>query len=349
MHAAAYSTSTPSVVPELLAEYGARAREAMLRFLPDREPRRYLYDLVDDYPKRGGRMMRPTLCIASARAHGATIEQALHCAVSVELLHNALLVVDDIQDGSEERRGRPSLHQEHGIPIALNVGSTMTVLSLVPLLQSVTTNGPFVALRVFNEAVRTAQACAEGQALELGWRRDNRLDITELDYLRMVTRKTCSYTTIFPIHIGALVGSRRPEIDPALLRYAHLLGTAFQIQDDLLNLEGEHERYGKELAGDIYEGKRTLLTIALLERGSAEQRRVATAVLGKPREHKTAEEVATLVAWIRELGCIEHARRFAQNLLGAARLELDRYASQLVPSRDRDFLYGVIPWVIEQV
>lgn len=340
--------STPASVPEQLAEYGALAREAMLEFLPDREPRRYLYDLVQDYPRRGGRMMRATLCIASARAHGARIEQALHAAVSIELLHNALLVVDDIQDESEERRGQPSLHQLHGVPIALNVGSTMTVLSLVPLLESVTTCGPMVALRVFNEAVRAAQACAEGQAMELGWRRENRLDVDEEDYLRMATRKTCSYSTIYPIHAGALIGTRRAEVDVALLRYAHLLGLAFQIQDDLLNVDGDHARYGKELAGDLYEGKRTLLTIALWQRCDDAQRQAFATFLAKPRADKRPDEVAEVLGWLRDHDCIAYARRFAHNLLGAARLELERYADALPPSRDRDFLFGIIPWVIEQ-
>jgi geranylgeranyl diphosphate synthase type II len=345
----AQQTSTPALVPELLAEYGGLAREALLRFLPDREPRRYLYDLVVDYPRRGGRLMRSTLCIASARAHGAPIEQAMHCAVSVELLHNALLVVDDIQDDSEERRGQPSLHQLHGIPIALNVGSTMTVLSLVPLLESVTSCGPLVALRIFNEAVRAAQACAEGQAMELGWRRDNNLDVNEHDYLRMVTRKTCSYSTIYPIHAGALIGTRRTEIDASLLRYAHFLGLAFQIQDDLLNVDGDHAQYGKEMAGDLYEGKRTLLTIALLQRCDDAQREWIGAFLAKARADKSPQDVARILGWLRDYDCIPHARHVAQNLLGAAQYELEQYATQLRPSRDKDFLLGVIRWVIEQI
>ncbi len=340
--------STPDVVRECLAEYGALVRQALLDFLPDREPRRYLYDLVSDYPRRGGRMMRPALCIASARAHGASVEQAIHAAVSIELLHNALLVVDDIQDGSDERRGRPSLHQLHGVPIALNVGSTMTVLSLVPLLESVTSCGPLVALRVFNEAVRAAQACAEGQALELGWRLDNRLDVSEADYLRMVTRKTCSYSTIYPIHAGALIGTREVEVAPSLLRYAHLLGLAFQIQDDLLNVDGDHAQYGKELAGDLYEGKRTLLTIALLQRCTEDERRGFEAFLATPRAAKRADEVAAILDRLRAYDCIGYARRFAHNLLGAAQYEFERYATRLAPSRDREFLHGVIPWVIEQ-
>lgn len=340
--------STPKVVEDVLQEYGQRTREALLDFLPTHEPKRYLYDLVSDYPRRGGRYMRPALCIAAARAHGATVEQALRCAVSVELLHNALLVIDDVQDESEERRGKPSLHAEWGVPIAVNIGSTMTVLSLIPLLQTVESAGPLVAIRIVRAAVRTAQACAEGQALELGWRLDNRIDITERDYLEMATRKTCSYSTMFPIEAGTLLATGTTSVADDLLVYAHFIGTAFQIQDDLLNIEGDHARYGKELCGDLLEGKRTLLTIELLKRCTETERAMLIDFFALPRAEKTEQQVAHVTALLRKYGCTEYARRYAQNLLGAASYALERYAANLRPSRDLEFLRGVIPWMIEQ-
>src|SRR6266851_6715334 len=93
------------LVPSVLREYGELTRAAMTAYLPAREPRRYLYDLVSDYPLRGGKMMRPSLCIAAARLFGARPEEAICTAVAIELLHNALLIHDDIEDGSEQRRG----------------------------------------------------------------------------------------------------------------------------------------------------------------------------------------------------------------------------------------------------
>src|SRR5258708_36159528 len=110
---------TSTLVPDTLREYGDITRAALRNYLPSREPRRYLYDLVADYPERGGKMMRPALCIATARAFGAPLEYALGPAISIELLHNALLIHDDIEDESEERRGRPTLHLLHGGPLAV--------------------------------------------------------------------------------------------------------------------------------------------------------------------------------------------------------------------------------------
>src|SRR5690242_2895219 len=99
-----------TLVPGMLREYGEITRGALKQYLPSHEPRRFLYDLLTDYPGRGGKMMRPSLCIAAARLFGAPLEDALRTAVSIEILHNALLIHDDIEDGSERRRGQPTLH-----------------------------------------------------------------------------------------------------------------------------------------------------------------------------------------------------------------------------------------------
>ena len=97
----------------------------------------------------------------------------------------------------------------------------------------------------------------EGQATELGWRRDGVTDLTPEDYLDLIMHKTCWYTTIHPLRVGALIGSRRPGRPRPLVRFGFHLGAAFQIQDDLLNLVGDEAAYGKEIDGDLYEGKRT--------------------------------------------------------------------------------------------
>ena len=103
---------------------------------PRREPRRYLYDLVGDYPRRGGRAFRPSLCIATARAFGSPMEVALRTAASIEMMHNAMLIHDDIEDESEQRRGKPAMHVSEGVPIAINVGDMLSLLAMRPLLDN---------------------------------------------------------------------------------------------------------------------------------------------------------------------------------------------------------------------
>ena len=92
----------------------------------------------------------------------------------------------------------------------------------------------------------------EGQATELGWRRDIVVDLTPEDYLDLIMRKTCWYTTIHPLRVGALVGSAGSADVTHMVRFGFYLGAAFQIRDDLLNLVGDEETYGKEILGDLH-------------------------------------------------------------------------------------------------
>jgi geranylgeranyl diphosphate synthase, type II len=348
--AAAGSTSTapPTNVAAVLEKYGAATRKVLFRYLPAREPRKHLYDLVSDYPKRGGRALRPSLCIATARAFGASTEDALLSAAAIEIFHNALLIHDDIEDESEKRRGRPTLHALHGVPMAINAGDTLLLVGMRPLVDNWRWLGPRLALMIIEDTERMARESAEGQAMELGWRRDNSVDVSEAAYLEMVLKKTCWLGMIHPSRVGALIGTRgRVDLDP-FIRFGFLLGAAFQIQDDLLNLIGDEQRYGKELDGDIAEGKRTLMLIRLFEACAASERERLAALLARPRPERTVEEVR----WVRERmdhhGCIDYARQVANGLAGAAQHEFSRIYEGVPDSSDRRFIEALPRWVIER-
>ncbi|HEY1851220.1 MAG TPA: polyprenyl synthetase family protein [Candidatus Binataceae bacterium] len=341
------ATATSALVPEILNEYGELTRAKLREYLPTCEPRRHLYDLVSDYPLRGGKMMRPSLCIATARAFGAGIDDALDTAVAIELLHNALLIHDDIEDGSEQRRGRPTLHVEHGIPLALNAGDTLTLVSLRPLIANRNRLGGEIAMKIMKESERMALASAEGQALELGWRKDNVLDLDEADYLRMVLKKTCWLATIFPVRVGALIGSRGAADLDSFMHFGFFLGATFQIQDDLLNLVADR-KYGKERDGDLWEGKRTLMLIRLFrELPPADRDRLKTIMRGS-RTERMAEDVAWIRAEMDHHGCIDYARRHAHWLAGVALHEYSVAFSHLPDSRDKRFIEEMVTWVVER-
>lgn len=342
-----YNTATPKLVSAMLQEYGTITRTALKDYLPAGEPRRYLYDLLSDYPERGGKMMRPSLCIATARAFGARIEEALRTAVAIELLHNALLIHDDIQDGSEERRGRPTLHVLHGIPLAINAGDTLTLISLRPLMENRRTIGPHLSIRIIEETERMARESAEGQAMEIGWRQENITDLGDADYFTMVLKKTCWLATIYPSRVGAMIGTHDSiDLEP-FIRFGFFLGTAFQIQDDILNLIAD-QRYGKERDGDLWEGKRTLMLIRLFREATSDERIQLCTFLGLSREKQTS----THVRWIRQLidtyGCIEYARQIAHGLAGAALHEHERIYADIPDSRDKQFIEGLTTWIFER-
>jgi geranylgeranyl diphosphate synthase, type II len=347
-HATSEDDATSDLVPLLLDEYGAIVRKELQRYLSKREPRRHLYDPVADYPLRGGRMLRPALLIACARAFGADLASALNTAVALELIHNAFLVHDDVEDEGLERRGRPTLNALHGFPVAVNVGDALSILSLRPLLANRYHLGPRLTMRILEETERMILESIEGQAIELGWRRDNALGLQDDDYLNMVLKKTCWYTTIYPLRVGALIGTRDSIALDRLLCCGFFLGAAFQIQDDVLNLVGDHKRYGKELEGDIWEGKRTLMMIHLFRHATPNELTRLCTALGASRAEREPSEVH----WIRErmdaYGSIEHARRVAHGLAGAALHELDETLGHLPESRDKRFVRGLVRWVFNR-
>lgn len=340
-------SDTPEIVPSLLRDYGAATRLLVERYLAFDRPAPYLCDLVADYPRRGGKMMRPSICIATACAFGATLEDAVQSAAAIELLHNGLLIHDDIQDESEVRRGRPTLHSLHGVPLAINAGDATILLALRPLLDNLTLLGDRVCLEILEATQLMARETAEGQALELGWRDQGKLDVTEEDYLTMVLKKTAWASVIWPAQIGVLIGTRGLQDPGIVTRFGFFLGTAFQIQDDLLNLVADRA-YGKELNGDLYEAKRTLMLIHVRETCSPTQRDRLDAFLMLRRQDRNAAHIDWLAELMDRQGSIAYARKVAGALAGAAAHEFDLAFGHLPPSADKEFMAGLIPWIFER-
>lgn len=334
------------LVQEVLDEYGELTRHHLRDYLPRGEPG-YLYDLVADYPRRGGKMLRPCLCIAAAKAFGARSEDAVASAVSIELLHNALLIHDDIEDGSDRRRGTPTLHVLHGLPLALNAGDALGLLSLHPLKENISRLGLSLGMAIFAETETVALQTTEGQALELGWCRDNRMDLGDEDYLTMVLKKTCWLTTIHPLRIGYLIGSRQRDQLASLVRFGFFLGAAFQIRDDLLNLE-DRPAYGKELNGDLLEGKRTLMLIHSMRKSTLAERERLSRILAKPRLRRTARDIVWLRRLFDRTGAIVHAERVAKGLAGAALYECEEIFGTQPRSRDARFIRAMVTWVLQR-
>jgi geranylgeranyl diphosphate synthase, type II len=332
----------------MLEEFKSVTMRRLLQLLPDKEPRRYLYDLMPAYPLRSGKGLRPALCIATCRAFGGALEDVLDTAVAIELFHNAFLIHDDVEDGSEHRRGLPTLSAEQGLPIAVNVGDAMNVMSIRPLMFNLHRLGPRLTWAVFEEIEHMVRESVEGQALELGWVHDNLCDeLDEADYLRMTLKKTCFYTCIHPCRLGALIAQGPGSDLERFNRYGYFMGAAFQIQDDMLNLLGD-VRYGKEIAGDIFEGKRTLMLIHLLRSCGAGERDRLRDFLSTPRPQRTAADVGWVFERMRHYGSFDHARSTARVLAGAALAEYEGLYAGLPKSPDRDFLRDVVLYMIER-
>ena len=286
--------------------------ERILSHLPQRHAKAELaafYDLIRDYPERGGKHLRGQLVLRSLSAHGGAWQRGLDVAAALELFQNWVLIHDDIEDDSEDRRGAPALHRVVGMPVALNVGDALHVY-MWRVLHHLTEFSGEVQRLIFNEFEWMISRTAEGQHLDLSWVARGAFDISEEDYLEMVTLKTAYYTVVCPLRLGALCAETEP--DARFVEAGIDLGVAFQIRDDVLNLMPDIS-YGKEFAGDLFEAKRTLVLAHLFAHADSDEREEVYARLAKPRDAKTRGDIRHILDLLERYGSLAYAQEVAES------------------------------------
>ncbi|GAC1393647.1 MAG: hypothetical protein NVS4B11_16840 [Ktedonobacteraceae bacterium] len=223
-----------------------------------------------------GKLLRPTLLLLAYEASGAWglasrendayLRRALPAAAATELTHNFTLIHDDIEDGDADRRHRPTLWKQWGIPQALNTGDGMFALARLTLwgvldegVESTTAARLGVALD------RACLVLAEGQYLDISF--EQRLDISVAMYVDMIQRKTGALMAC-AAEMGGLLGTRDHETIESLQRFGWAMGVAFQVRDDILGTWATAAELGKTSAGDVYRRKKSLPILHALEQAS---------------------------------------------------------------------------------
>ncbi len=337
---------TPTTFEDYLKCYADPVGELINSYIPrgsHGDMDQYLYAPLYHYSENAGKRHRPLICYAACLAVGGDPDCATTSAAAIEHFHSAALIHDDIADEAELRRGEPCLHLTEGLGLAINMGDL--ALSMVngpvvndPLLDDAT------KVRVIRELIAMTCRTVEGQALDLGWARDGRYDITPEDYLTMAIHKTAHYSGAVPLAVGAIVGGAADEQVEALRSYGLDTGLAFQIQDDLLNLVGTDEAKKKDFRSDITEGKRTLVVVHALQNAApAARERLIEILSAKERD---PEVLAEAVAIMEEAGSIEYARAYAEDLSQNAKGRLE---AALEPSRWRDLLVSMADWFVNRL
>lgn len=336
----------PTTFEEYLDLYADRVGAIINEYIPTGthpDMDQYLYDPLRRYSENGGKRHRPLICFAACLAVGGNVDAATSAAAAIEHFHTAALIHDDIADGGELRRGQPCLHLTQGEGLAINMGDLG--LSLVngtvikdPLLDDAT------KVRVVTELIDMTRRTIEGQALDLGWARDGRYDITPEDYLVMATHKTAHYSGAVPLAIGAIVGGSSESMVEGLRNYGLDTGLAFQIQDDLLNLIGEEESTKKDYRSDITEGKRTLVVVHALKTLEGKDRDELVTVLSS--RERDPRKLADTVKLLEEAGSIDYARNYAENLTSIAK---NRLRDIVGPSDARDILESMADWFVNRL
>ncbi len=302
--------------------------------------KRYLYGPLAQFSANAGKRHRPLICLLACEAVGGDPDRARASAAAVEHFHTAALIHDDLEDSSLTRRGEPCLHMREGDGLAINAGDL--ALSLVtgavvddPALDDAT------KLRVLKELVDMTTRTIEGQALDIGWARDDRFDLTVDDYLVMANHKTAYYSGAVPLAVGAIIGGGTEAQVEALRAFGMAAGLAFQIQDDVLNLVGKKESVGKDFRSDITEGKRTLVAIHALQHSPERDRLLEILSARETDEGVLAEAVEIMEA----AGSISHANDYARDLVVGAQRELD---AELPKSKAKGLLLSMADFFVKR-
>jgi geranylgeranyl diphosphate synthase type I len=203
-----------------------------------------------------GKRLRPILCLLACAEVGGQARDSLPAAAAIEILHNFSLVHDDIEDGDEARRHRPTVWKLWGVPLAVNVGDGMFALAFAAMQRlsgcGVPPAAVLAALEVFT---RTCVALTEGQYLDMSFEQRSQVSVDE--YLRMVGGKTAALVGA-SVAIGAYIGGASADQAQALQKFGQEIGLAFQIQDDVLGIWGDPAVTGKAAGNDVLRKKKSL-------------------------------------------------------------------------------------------
>ena len=308
---------------------------------PNADMQTYLYQPLAEFSANSGKRHRPLICELACLAVGGKAELAHSAASAIEHFHTAALIHDDIADDSLLRRGKPCLHLTVGVGLAINTGD-LALSQVTGLVLEDKSLEDSMKVRVLDELVKMTTRTIEGQALDLGWARDGRFDITIEDYLLMATHKTAFYSGGTPLAVGAIVGGASEEQTEALRAFGIATGLAFQIQDDLLNLVGEQSVTNKDFRNDITEGKRTMMVVhAILNSEDADE--LVQILQAKTTDPDVLERAVQIM---QESGSLDFARNHASAIVSQAKAEL---SANLPNSKHLDLLLSMADYFIERM
>ncbi|QWT17734.1 polyprenyl synthetase family protein [Collinsella sp. zg1085] len=280
---------------------------------------RYLFEPLTRFTQNGGKRVRPLICMLAAKAVGGDFWQAYSAAAAIEHFQSAALIHDDIADHSQLRRGEPCLHIQMGEALAINCGDLALTWVVHTVLEDKTLQDS-IKLLIIDELTAMTTRTIEGQALDLGWARDERFDLSVEDYLNMARLKTSYYSAATPLACGAIIGGGSPEQIEALRSFGMDAGLAFQIQDDLLNLDVRDGAPEKDQGSDITEGKRTLIAIHALTHAQCAQREELIALL--KANTSEPQKIARAIELFDACGSRDFAAQQAKQLVERAKSHL---------------------------
>ena len=296
MSLATATKPTPSAVTQLMAGEMAQVDAVIHRRLASEVA---LINQISHYiVSAGGKRIRPQLVLLFARALGFEGQERFEMAATVEFIHTATLLHDDVVDESALRRGRKTANALFGNAASVLVGDFLYSRAF-QMMVSVD------RMRVLDVLAEATNVIAEGEVLQLMNMHDP--DTSVEDYLRVIRYKTAKLFEA-SARIGAVLADATPEVEAACAAYGQSLGTAFQIIDDLLDYEGATAALGKNVGDDLREGKPTLPLLNAMSNGTAAERDLIRHAI----EHGEVERLDEIIQIVRRTGSLEATRQTAR-------------------------------------
>jgi len=292
---------------------------------------------VWNFLDRGGKRWRPLLMFLSIAAVGGNPKQYRDFAVIPELMHNGTLMVDDVEDKSEKRRGKPALHLLYGQDTAINLGNLLYYLPTTIIKNSKVPST--TKLKLYETINDNFLALGLGQGTDIYWHNNTQTKVSEDQYFTMCANKTGTLARL-SAQIGAILGGGSDSQIKTLGKFAESIGIAFQIQDDILNLEGT---LGKDQGEDITEAKLSLPVIHTLNVADAKDRNKLFSILKKHSSNK--KDIQQAIGIINKYGSVEYSRKVESKIITKALADLSKNIS---PSKAKEKLSQIAEFMIDR-
>lgn len=279
---------------------------------------KFHWKIVNDYPLRKGKYLRPTLLLLTYEAMTGKIKEAINTAAAMQLSEEWLLVHDDVEDHSKQRRGKPTLHLKYNNELAINAGDALHILMWKTLNNNYRSLDKSTSQRLMDEFTTMLTRTVIGQTAELSLISKKLNKFTSKDWFFIADGKTSYYTIAGPMRLGAIIANANQYQINKLTLFGLKLGRCFQLVDDILDLTSTFNGLKNQQANDIYEGKRTIMLAHLYNNLDKSGKLKLNNIYTKALKDKTSEDINWVLQNMNNKGSLTYARKVAHNLKNEA-------------------------------
>ncbi len=282
-----------------------------------------LIDPIWEFLDRGGKRLRAAIFRLVVRGLGKDDSEIIDFSIIPELVHNGTLIIDDIEDRGELRRGKSCLHLIFGEDIAINAGNFLYFFPLLIIEKNKENLNEKTLSRIYETFLREMVNLHLGQGTDIFWHKGHSANLNESQYFQMCANKTGCLLRLSAKLAAILCGVDEIKTEK-IGKIFEKLGIAFQIRDDVLDIEldkEERKKFGKSIGNDIKEGKRSLLVIYTLKKASEKDKKRLIEILNKHTD--SLNEILEAIEIIKKYGAIEYANQKAFELMKEALEEID--------------------------